>query len=1059
MQGAVDNFQNSWQAFPYPLVWITGGAVEPCTFQGMNPAGWEWVSRGVLAACAEVTGAAVACLQSQQPQTQLFTWQDEPYWVVCAPVSATAAMGLMLPAGAARESPLGAIVDDAPVLIWLADVQGYVTYVNRQWTVLTGWPVERALGDNWLHLVHPEDRTAVMAVYQQAVRDGVSYRVDFRVRCADHRDLWLTCAGHPRRNSQGAPVGLIGCCVDITARKQAEAMAQAQSQANQFLVQLSTEILESLELMPVMQCAVTKLQQLLQVDRVAITPVRPDGLVYFAVEAVRDPQFQMLHTQIQDHCFTEQYLEKYRQGRVLVLADVATAPIEPCHRELLQRFGVQANLVLPIRHRDSLWGLLILHHCTHPHQWQQGEIDLAQQVANYLGLALHRTELVERLRQQEARYREIVEEQSELICRHDPQGRLTFANPALCRYLGQTAAQVLQRSCQELALAVGEQPLRRGNGEEGWVEWQAQEIVNDQGELLEVQWVGRDVTRAHQVQEQLRLMEAVVVCANDGIVITRGQQIVYANPTFLTMTGYRLEEIQQLGLGELCGEKTDLTQWEYIQNSQKQGAAVRTELLQYTKDQRTFWVELTVLSLSGSAARQDEWVWVYRDITARKQMEARLLYEAHHDALTGLPNRNCLMDRLHQAHQRALQAGTYYAVLFADIDRFKLINDSLGHTVGDAMLQQVAQRLQAHIRPGDVLARLGGDEFVVLLDPVTGVAQAVALAQELLQVLQRPLVLQGRELVVSASIGVCINDDPAASPSDILRNADIAMYRVKLAGRCGVEVFRPGMHAQIKGQWELETALRQALAQQELVLHYQPVVDVHRGSIVGFEALVRWQRPGVGLVPPGVLIPVAEESELIHPLSQWVLQTACAQLAQWQQVQPHLTMAVNVSGRLFRRADEWVNQVRHTLQQWHLPPRSLVLEVTEGVLMADPETVGQALNALRCQGVQVSIDDFGTGYSSLARLQGLPVDCLKIDRSFIRQMGQTGDLVRAIVTLALTLEKDVVAEGIETEEELALLRSFSPQRTLYGQGYWFAPPLPAPAATALLHRPSSWPAP
>jgi len=1049
MNGGETIFQKVLHGLPYPLVWIEQKADGTYDVQSLNPA-WEKISGQEE---SPLVAMAADCLRSQTPQAQACFWQGQPYWVECTPVSATTAVGVWLP------MVPGAGVDEAPVLIWLADTQGHVTYVNRQWTVMTGWPVAQALGHNWFDLVHPEERATVTAVYQQAVRDGVPYQVDFRVRCADNTDLWLGCMGYPQRHPQGQVMGLIGACGDITKRKQAEQLTQIQDSASQFLVKLSTEILESLEVEPVMQCAVTKLQQLLGADRVAITPVRADGSVYFAVEALSDPQFQMLHTQIQDHCFTAQYLERYRRGRVLAIADVATAPLEACHRELLQRFGVQANLVLPIRHRESLWGLLILHHCTRPHIWQQGEIDLAQQVANYLGLALHRAELVERLRQQEARYREIVDAQTELICRHDPQGTLTFANPALCRYLGQPATEVLQRSRQELGLAVRKQPLRRGNGELGWVEWQAQEIYNDRGELVEMQWVGRDVTEAHQAQQRLQLMESVVVCANDGIVITQGQQVIYANPTFLAMTGYGWEEIQQLGLGELCGEKTDLTQWEYLQHSRQQGASVRTELVLYNKHHQDFWVELTVLSLSSSAARTDEWVWVYRDITSRKRMEARLLHDALHDALTGLPNRNFLMDRLHQAHQRAVRAGTYYAVLFADLDRFKLVNDSLGHSVGDEMLRQVANRLQSQMRPGDMLARLGGDEFVVLLEPVAGVAEAVQVAQRLLEALHNPFWVQGQELVVSTSIGVCVNDDPDYDPADILRNADIAMYRVKLVGRCGVEVFRPGMHAQLKGQLELETALRQGLAQQELVLHYQPVVDVQRGSIVGFEALVRWQRPGVGLVSPGVFIPVAEESELIHPLSQWVMQTACAQLAEWRQVQPDLTLAVNVSGRSFRRAEAWVAQVREVLQQWHLPPQSLVLEVTEGVLMADPQTVGQALNALRQEGVQVSIDDFGTGYSSLARLQGLPVDCLKIDRSFIQQLTQGGDLVRAIVTLALTLDKEVVAEGIETQEQLALLRSFSPQGTLYGQGYWFAPPLPAEAATALLHQPGRWHAP
>lgn len=1041
MNLTVDILKSALQVLPYPLFWAEQPVAGSCQVQPLTLA-------AAAVPLSEVQAVADACLQAQTPHRQALA----AGWVEFTPLSATVAVGWLLPPVGTCE-PLS---DDVPVLIWLADPQGQITYVNRQWTVLTGWPVAMALGEGWLTLVHPEDAAAVATAYTQAVRTGELYQVDLRMHCADGSYLWLACTGRPRRNSQGEQVGLIGACVEITKRKEVEQLTQRQGFYNQFLVNLSTEILESFDLDQMMQCAVDKLQALLGVNRVTIAPLQPDGTVVFAVEAVSHPELRLLDTQIHDPCFDATYWELYRRGRIQVVADILAAEIQPCHREMLRQFGVRANLVLPIRHRERLWGLLILHHCEAPRPWSPPEIQLTQQVANYLGLALHRRELYERLSQQEARYRDIVEEQTELICRHDPQGRLTFVNPALCRYLGVTPAALLDRLPTALGLAPGEQPLCRGDGQEGWVQWQVQEILNERGEVVEMQWVGRDVTVAHQVQEQLQLMEAVVVCANDGIVITQGNQVIYTNPTFVAMTGYDLGEIQRLGLGELCGDKTDLTQWEYIQKSRQQGASIRTELVQYTKDHQDFWVELTVLSLGANAPGQDQWVWVYRDITSQKRMEAQLLHDALHDALTGLPNRNFLMDRLYQVHERTLAAQLFYAVLFVDLDRFKLVNDSLGHTAGDEMLQEVARRLRSQVRSGDVLARLGGDEFVVLLDPVAGVGEAVQVAERLLQQLEPPFWVQGQELVLSSSIGVCLNDRPDYSPADILRNADIAMYQAKLGGRCGVQVFQPGMHDQLRGQLELETALRRGLSQEELVLHYQPVVHLGRGEIVGFEALVRWQRPGVGLVAPGVFIPVAEECGLIAPVSEWVLRTACRQLAQWRTLRPDLTLAVNVSGRLFRRAEAWVKQVLHTLHQAGLPPQSLVLEVTEGVLMADPQTVGQALGQLRQQGVRVSIDDFGTGYSSLGRLQGLPVDCLKIDRSFIREIPQGGALVRAIVALATTLHKEVVAEGIETPEQLTLLQNLLPTCPLYGQGYWFAPPLPAAAATDLLRRPGSW---
>ncbi|MCS7226596.1 MAG: EAL domain-containing protein [Gloeomargarita sp. SKYB31] len=1047
MDFALDQWQQALRGFPYPVLWVEQQADGQYDFHGFYQDGF----RDYLPPAWEpLRPVVITCLQQQVVQRQRLTVAGVTYLVEFTPLSLQEALGLAIP-----ESELGQLAEAAPVVLWLADTQGAVVYVNRQWTVLTQQPVLAALGDGWWRWVHPDDQPHLRRVFQQAVASRQSYRVEFRLRNAQGEYLWLACQGHPRYNARGEWVGFLGVAVDITARRQAEQTTQLQARYNQFLVNLSTEILQSFDLDRIMQCAVTQLQALLGVDRVAIAPVAANGTVTFTVEAVADPRWQLLHTQIYDPCFDERYLAAYRQGRICVIEDVTSASLQPCHRALLQQFHVQANLVVPIRHGDHFWGLLIFHHCQQPRPWTQAEIHLVQQVANYLGLALHRGELYEQLQQQETRYRQIVEQQTELICRHTPQGQITFVNPAFCTYVGQTAVEIAQQPATTFALVPGEQRLRRADGSWGWVQWQVQPITNDRGETVEFQWVGRDVTAAHQAQEQLKLMESVVVCANDGIVITRQGRVIYANPTFLAMTGYTLAEIQAHGLGELCGPGTDLTQWEYIQNSVKQRASVRVELVQYAKDQRDFWVELTVLSLAGP--EKDEWVWVYRDITDQKQIEARLLYEATHDALTGLPNRTFLMDRLHQAHRRCQPAaGQYYAVLFTDLDRFKLVNDSLGHTAGDEMLQEVARRLQRHLRPSDMLARIGGDEFVVLLEPVSGVAEAVAIAEQLLRVLQAPFLLQGQEVVLSSSIGICLNDNPDCSPADILRNADIAMYQVKLAGRCGVQVFQPRMHAQVMGQLALETALRRGLTQGEFVLYYQPVVHLQTGDIVGFEALVRWQQPGVGLVSPGVFIPVAEESGLIHPLSEWVLETTCQQLAQWRQQRPDLKVAINLSGQLFRRTPTLVTQITQALARWQLPPRSLVLEVTEGILMADPQTVGQALSELRQQGVQVSIDDFGTGYSSLARLQRLPVDCLKIDRSFIQQMTQRGALVQAIITLALTLEKDVIAEGIETPEQLALLQSFSPADRIYGQGYWFSPPVPAAAATKLLQQAPPW---
>ena len=572
----------------------------------------------------------------------------------------------------------------------------------------------------------------------------------------------------------------------------------------------------------------------------------------------------------------------------------------------------------------------------------------------------------------------------------------------------------------------------------------------------------RQYLDAHQLRRAEERYALAVRGANDGLWdwdIEAGE--IYFSPRWKSMLGLAETEI---------GNKPD--DW-YRRIHPEDVAGVRAHIDAHLaggvshfesqhrmkhRDGRWVWVLSRGLRVDGPDGKPARMAGSQSDISQQIEANEQLEHNAFYDSLTGLPNRALFMDVLARALARSQRRADYrFAVLFMDLDRFKLVNDSLGHARGDEFLVAVARRLEISLRPGDTAARLGGDEFTVLLDDIGDAGAATRVVERIQSELTRPFEIGGHEVFPTSSIGIALNTPNYNNPEELLRDADTAMYRAKALGRARHAVFDEAMHEHALALLRLETDLRRALERQNFQVYYQPIVALATGEVSGFEALVRWNHPERGMVPPGEFIALAEETGLIIPLDQIVLREACTQLLAWQNMfeEKHLTISVNLSSKQFTQP-ELVAGIARILEDTGLDPSALKLEITEGVLMNNPETAAAMLRELREMGIRLSIDDFGTGYSSLSYLHRFPLDTLKIDQSFVNRMGENGEnteIVNTIVSLARNLGMEVIAEGIETATQMRQLHDLQCE---YGQGYYFARPLPAGDAQALLAKGTAW---
>jgi diguanylate cyclase (GGDEF)-like protein/PAS domain S-box-containing protein len=571
----------------------------------------------------------------------------------------------------------------------------------------------------------------------------------------------------------------------------------------------------------------------------------------------------------------------------------------------------------------------------------------------------------------------------------------------------------------------------------------------------EVERISRAIAAFKNTQLELRESEEryrqVVELSPDGILVQSENKVVYVNSACMKMFGAATA-------AQLVGRPV----LDFIHQDNRDDVGERIRSLEKESgpapmlERKAFRIDGTPISMEATAAAfvyrgKPAVLVVLRDITQRKKTEEQLSYLAQYDSLTGLPNRNLFRDRLSLAAARAKRSGQMFALMHLNLDRFKEINDSLGHLAGDVVLQAVAELLKKSTRGVDTVARLGGDEFTIVMEGVTHIDQVTTVAEKIKHVFDDPIALEGREIVVTASIGIALFPRDGDDINNLLQAADVAMSRVKAEGRNAYEFYAPAMDRTV-GRLDMEVLLRRALKRQEFVLHYQPKVDIASGRVVGVEALIRWNSRDLGFVPPGRFIPLAEESGLIVPISEWVLKVACAQNKAWQnQGFPPLLMSVNLSPRQFRQKD-LVETIAGILQETGLEPRFLELEITEGTIMHQADKAVALLEQLHRLGVQLSVDDFGTGYSSLAYLKRFPVQTLKIDQSFVRDLTTDADsagIVEAVIAMAKSLKLSVIAEGVETKEQLASLTKLKCDEY---QGYYFSKPVPAEDFARLLKQ-------
>ena len=926
-------------------------------------------------------------------------------------------------------------IDAAGVGLWDWDLQSNRVRYSSQWKRQIGY-ADDEIGDSfeeWRSRVHPDDLPRLLAQVDAYLKQPWSkYDAEFRFRHKDGSYRWIYTQGELLYDDTGKPVRMLGSHIDITKLKQTEEQLQRYAA----LVEASTEFIGIADLAG------------------RLLYVNPAGCRLLGL----DPQ-QVTHTRIADFVTPDH--------RAQLEAEILPA--------MFQRGFWQGEFCL--RHFTTGRPVPVAQHAFVINDPTSGAPMALANISHDI-TARKLTELA--LRDSEQRLARLIASLPGVVyrCKNDADWTAEFMSDGILALTGYGPAdlvagrihyaQLVHADDYALVTAAIQQalPERRPfevvyriiarDGSMKWVWERGQGVYADNGEVVALEGFITDITASKQAELAVRASEK------------RLRTIIDAEPECVKLVGPGGVLLQMNAAGLAMVEADDPSQvigkslFPLIRPPHRQAFQALTErALAGEKGSLQFeivgfkgtrrWLETYAVPIDDTPDGKRLALSITRDITERRQAEARLSYLAHHDTLTDLPNRTLFNDRLSQAMIEAQRRGRFVAVLLLDLDRFKTINDTLGHEAGDQLLKDVSRRLQLAVRDGDTVARLSGDEFAIVLGDMAAADDGGRVAQKILQVFAAPFRIASREFYITSSIGVTVHPSDGDTIDGLLRNADAAMYRAKDAGRNTYQFYTAEMTRHAFERLGMENALRRALERDELLLEYQPIFDGAGGRVVSVEALVRWRHPEFGMLSPARFIPLAEETGLILPLGDWVLHAACAQLARWRAAGAHdLRVAVNLSVRQFQR-QQLLQTIAQVVDAAGLSADALELEITESIL-AEGKDVTDSLYQMSAMGVQFSIDDFGIGYSSLSYLKRFPIDRLKIDQSFVRDIpGDAEDtaIATAIIAMAHNLGIKVVAEGVESAAQLEFLQA---QGCDYLQGYYLSRPLTADAFGALLQR-------
>jgi diguanylate cyclase (GGDEF)-like protein/PAS domain S-box-containing protein len=940
-------------------------------------------------------------------------------------------------------------VDDNPVI-----------YANPAFEKITGYSVDEIIGTNCRFLQGDETNQPGLALLREAISSEVPCQVQIRNYRKDGSMFWNELSIAPVRDRDGVLTSFIGIQEDITERKKAEGAIRAV--ATGVSATTGKAYFDNL---------VEWLANSLEVNFAFVGRLDPNATEQILTKAV------WAHDTIVDNFIYELAHTPCQQvvGQEICIYPTRVQASFP-NDEMLQELGVESYLGVPLfGNSGTALGLLAIMHGK-PLENPDLASTIMQIFAARTAAEIERIEAEQEVQEEKNRSQQYIDVASVILLALDQSGNISMINRRACRILGYEEQELIGKNWFDTCMPQpqADQFQKHFNnillGSQTPFEEHENEIITRDGKIRLIRWAnsyfrdetgtitgtlssGEDITERKQSESEMRLAASVFDNSSEGIIITDPNSLILrVNRAFTDITGYSQQEALGNRPSILRSHLHDDGYYSQLWNELLESGNWQGEIWNRRKSGEVHPVWQNITAVKDSEGNITQYISIFSDITERKMSEDRIRHLAHHDVMTALPNRVLFMERCEHALAHARREQQQLAVLFVDLDRFKHINDSLGHPVGDQLLKQIAHKFTQASREEDTIARLGGDEFIVLIEQIDSPKDVSTVARKLLSSIDESFSVAGHELFISASIGISIYPDNGTDVDTLIRNADAAMYRAKEMGRGNYQYYTEELTVSIYERVLMENNLRHAVDRKELVLHYQPQYQLASEEMTACEALLRWIHPEKGLIPPNEFIPIAEDSGLIIPIGEWVMEEACRSFMHWRSQGAVLEqIAVNISGQQIERGDI-VNTVTGILQRTGIPPHCLELEISEGFVMKHAEKNIQILNQLKELGVYLSIDDFGIGYSSLNYLKRLPIDRIKLDKSLVDDVAKDSNdeaIARAVLAMGRSLQLDVVAEGVETVEQKRFLQEESCR---YVQGYLFSRPLPEDELQSVLPK-------